>query len=218
MNHYFKRTFTALLLLLSANALDGQTYFSIIVGASFMEMQEGRNLDDITFRPFMEEGWVSNWHLGLGAERHLTDKYLLAWQNTYIHQQYFKFWPHGIVAITGTKFSVWRSALALKRELFDRVVLGIGPSLDYFHEINFITGSGYEFDAFYNDNLGYAAHISAAFYYKRYMIELSYFKGLGYRSDYSRFIAPADALSLSFIVQFKAPWSGKGRQGMELRF
>jgi len=195
-----------------------QTYFSLIAGGSFMEMQKGSNFYKGPIA-IMEEGWVANWHIGVGIERHLTEKYLMAWNNTYIHQQDFNFVILNIIPITGTKFSVWRSTLALKRELLDGVVLGIGPSLDYFHDFNFVTQTGYEFDVQdYDNNIGYAAHASAAYYYKRYMLELSYFKGLGYRSDYDHFIAPADALTLSFIVQFKSPWADKVRKRGKLRF
>ena len=196
-----------------------QTYFSLIAGGSFMKMEEGKNLNKVGPIAIMEEGWISSWQAGLGVERHLSEKYLLAWNNTYIHQQDFSFVISSILPITGTKFSVWRSTLALKRELLDGVVVGIGPSLDYFHDLNFVTQTGLEFDVQdYDNNIGYAAHASAAYYYKRYMLELSYFKGLGYRSDYSHFIAPADALTLSFIVQFKSPWADKARKRGKLRF
>ncbi|NRA49018.1 MAG: hypothetical protein HRU12_07775 [Phaeodactylibacter sp.] len=41
MNHYFKCTFAALLLLLSAGALDGQTYFSLRLSGGVTDIKEG---------------------------------------------------------------------------------------------------------------------------------------------------------------------------------
>jgi hypothetical protein len=50
------------------------------------------------------------------------------------------------------------------------------------------------------------------------MVELSYIHGLGLRNREREMLRPINELNLTLIVQFKAPWSGKGRRGMELRF
>ncbi|MEQ8706946.1 MAG: hypothetical protein RIC19_23640 [Phaeodactylibacter sp.] len=41
MKHYFKRTFTALLLLLSASVLYGQTYLSLRLGGGLTDIKGG---------------------------------------------------------------------------------------------------------------------------------------------------------------------------------
>ncbi len=64
----------------------------------------------------------------------------------------------------------------------------------------------------------YTSHLSFAYWYKRYMVELSYIHGLGLRNREREMLRPINELNLTLIVQFKAPWSGKGRRGMELRF
>ncbi|MEQ8706945.1 MAG: hypothetical protein RIC19_23635 [Phaeodactylibacter sp.] len=50
------------------------------------------------------------------------------------------------------------------------------------------------------------------------MVELSYIHGLGLRNRDREMLRPINELNLTLILQFKAPWSGKGRRGMELRF
>ncbi|MCI4646671.1 hypothetical protein [Phaeodactylibacter sp.] len=64
----------------------------------------------------------------------------------------------------------------------------------------------------------YTSHLSLAYWYKRYRVELSYIHGLGLRNREREMLRPINELNLTLIVQFKAPWSGKGRRGMELRF
>ena len=54
--------------------------------------------------------------------------------------------------------------------------------------------------------------MSLAYWYKRYMVEFSYIHGLGLRNREREMLRPINELNLTLIVQFKAPWSGKGRR------
>jgi hypothetical protein len=65
---------------------------------------------------------------------------------------------------------------------------------------------------------GYSKSVICYAHYKRYRAELSYIHGLGLRNREREMLRPINELNLTLIVQFKAPWTGKGPRGTELRF
>jgi len=229
MNHYFKRTFTALLLLLSATALDGQTYFSLRLGGGLTDIEGG---------DFHVAGPRPDWYdvdaqtlrhllVGLSVEQQIGEALFFSWANGYYFDRVFRMRTDGIASINFHRFDSWRTDFAVKRSIADAFLVGAGLGLNYIHNSEIstdgkdywkITSYNYRENAPDHRYFEYTSHLSLAYWYKRYMVELSYIHGLGLRNREREMLRPINELNLTLIVQFKAPWSGKGRRGMELRF
>jgi hypothetical protein len=229
MKQDFKRTFTALLLLLSASALHGQTYFSLRLGGGLTDIKGG---DYHIAEPrsdfyIVEEQFLPHWSVGLSVEQQIYKALFLSWTNSYYFNRVFRMDVLSLthVPISFHRFNSWRTDFAVKRSFADAFLIGAGLGLNYIHnpEIS-VNGEDY----WEVRNLGgnapdhryfeYTSHLSLAYWYKRYMVELSYIHGLGLRNREREMLRPINELNLTLIIQFKAPWSGKGRRGMELRF
>ncbi|KGE87552.1 MAG: hypothetical protein NXI26_25890 [bacterium] len=227
MKQDFKRTFTALLLLLSVSALDGQTYFSLRLSGGLTDINKGAFFQGdpatTTYNWNFENQVVEHWAFGLMVEHQLDEKLFLAWTNTYYPNRVFEVYCNGVAPCNFFRFDSWRTDLAVKRSFADAVLLGMGLGLNYIHnpEIGRYSSGNYSkvsLNTFNGAYFEYTAQMSLAYWYKRYMIEVAYFKGFGHRGIDREMLRPINELNLTLILQFKAPWSGKGRRGMELRF
>ncbi|MBV6653069.1 MAG: hypothetical protein KI786_04905 [Mameliella sp.] len=226
MKQDFKRTFTALLLLLSASTLHGQTYFSLRLGGGVTEIKGG-DFHRVSSPSFYEvrDRLLPHWSVGLGLEKQISEALFLSWTNSYYFDRVFEMSVFNIVGYSFHRFNSWRTDFAVKRSFADAFLIGAGLGLNYIHnpEIS-VTGEDYSEVS----NLGgnapdhryfeYTSHLSLAYWYKRYMVELSYIHGLGLRNREREMLRPINELNLTLILQFKAPWSGKERRGMKLRF
>ena len=94
MKQDFKRTFTALLLLLSASALHGQTYFSLRLSGGLTDINKGEFFQGdpatTTYNWNFENQVVEHWAFGLMVEHQLDEKLFLAWTNTYYPNRVFE--------------------------------------------------------------------------------------------------------------------------------
>ncbi len=226
MKYYFKRTFTALLLLLSTSALYGQTYFSLRLGGGVTEIKGGDfHIASLPDYYEVRDRHLPHWSVGLGLEKQVSEALFLSWANSYYFDRVFEISVFGAIGYRFHRFNSWRTDFAVKRSFADAFLIGAGLGLNYIHnpEIS-VTGEDYS----ELRNLGvntpdhryfeYTSHLSLAYWYKRYMVELSYIHGLGLRNREREMLRPINELNLTLVLQFKAPWSGKGRRGMELRF
>jgi hypothetical protein len=226
MNLYFKRTFTALLLLLSASALHGQTYFSLRLGGGVTEIKGG-DFHRVSSPGFYEvrDRLLPHWSVGLGLEKQISEALFLSWTNSYYFDRVFEMSVFNIVGYSFHRFNSWRTDFAVKRSFADAFLIGAGLGLNYIHnpEIS-VTGEDYSEVSNSGGNapdhryFEYTSHLSLAYWYKRYRVELSYIHGLGLRNREREMLRPINELNLTLILQFKALWSGKGRRGVELRF
>ena len=226
MKQDFKRTLTALLLLLSATALHGQTYLSLRLGGGITAIKEG-DFHRASSPGFYEvrDRLLPHCSVGLGVEKQISEALFLSWTNSYYFDRVFEMSVFNIVGYSFHRFNSWRTDFAVKRSFADAFLIGAGLGLNYIHnpEIS-VTGEDYSEVSNSGGNapdhryFEYTSHLSLAYWYKRYMVELSYIHGLGLRNREREMLRPINELNLTLIVQFKAPWSGKGRRGMELRF
>jgi len=205
--------------------LPAQTYFSLRLGGGFTDISGSERFQE-SLPPLlfisMEDQIVRHWSLGLGVEHQLGKKLFLSWTNSYYFNRSFELYTSGIVSVVAHRFDSWRSDLALKGAFANAFLIGSGLGFDYIHDSafsydgdNFFEGRQWYFDAPYFE---YTAHLSFAYYYRRYMLELSYIKGLGYRDKEERILRPTNELNLTLIVQFKSPWADKARKRGKLRF
>lgn len=208
-----------------ATELSAQTYFSLRLGGGFTDISESERFQE-SLPPLlfilMEDQLVRHWSLGLGVEHQLGNKLFLSWTNSYYFNRSFELYTSGFVPVVAHRFDSWRSDLALKGAFADAFLIGAGLGFDYIHDSafsydrdNFLKGRQWYFDAPYFE---YTAHLSFAYYYRRYMVELSCIKGLGYRDREERILQPINELNLALIVQFKSPWADKVRKRGKLRF
>jgi len=137
MDHYFKCTFIALLLLLSASALHGQTYFSLRLGGGLTDINKGAFFQGdpatTTYNWNFENQVVEHWAFGLMVEHQLDEKLFLAWTNTYYPNRIFEVYCNGVAPCNFFRFDSWRTGLAVKRSFADAVLLGMGLGLNYIH-------------------------------------------------------------------------------------
>jgi hypothetical protein len=226
MKHYFKRSFTALLLLLSVSALYGQTYFSLRLGGGLTDIKGG-DFHTASLPVYYEvrDQLLPHCSVGLGVEKQISEALFLSWTNSYYFDRVFEMSVFGHIGYSFHRFNSWRTDFAVKRSFADAFLIGAGLGLNYIHnpEIS-VDGENYSEVRNFEGNapdhryFEYTSHLSLAYWYKRYMVELSYIHGLGLRNREREMLRPINELNLTIILQFKAPWSGKGRRGMELRF
>lgn len=171
----------------------------------------------------MEEQFLPHWSVGLSVEQQIYKALFLSWTNSHYFNRVF-----GIDVLSLTEFPIrfhrfdsWRTDLAIKRSFADAFLIGAGLGLNYIHnsEISVngeryfeVTSYNYRENAPDHRYFEYTSHLSLAYWYKRYMVEFSYIHGLGLRNREREMLRPINELNLTLIVQFKAPWSGKGRR------
>jgi hypothetical protein len=205
-------------------SLPAQTYFSLRLGGGGTDINRGERFQELTpgLPSEMEDQIIPHWSIGLGIEHQLSEMLFLSWTNSYYNNRSFELYVPAFVPYLAHRFDSWRSDLAIKGGFADMFLVGSGLGLNHIHDMEFsydretfFDGSVVYFDAPYFE---YTAHLSFAYYYKRYMLELSYIKGLGYRDKEERILQPINELNLTLIVQFKSPWADKARRRGKLRF
>jgi hypothetical protein len=211
MKQDFKRTFTALLLLLSANALHGQTYFSLRLCGGVTEIKGG-NFHIASLPDYYEvrDRHLPHWSVGQGVEKQISEALFLSWANSYYFDRVFEMSVFGHIGYSFHRFNSWRTDLAVKRSIADAFLIGAGLGLNYIHnpEIS-VTGEDYSEVRNFEGNapdhryFEYTSHLSLAYWYKRYMVELSYIHGLGLRNREREMLRPINELNLTLILTIK---------------
>ncbi|NRA52243.1 MAG: hypothetical protein HRU12_24205, partial [Phaeodactylibacter sp.] len=205
MKQDFKRAFTALLLLLSASALYGQTYFSLRLGGGLTDIRGG---DFHTVGPRsewydVEEQLQPHWLVGLSIEHQLDKALFVSWTNSYYFNRVFGMDVYNTFDISFHRFDSWRTDLAVKRSFADAFLIGAGLGLNYIHNPE-ISVKGEDYSELRNLRgntpnhryFEYTSHLSLAYWYKRYMVELSYIHGLGLRNRDREMLRPINEFNL----------------------
>jgi hypothetical protein len=130
MDHYFKCTFIALLLLLSASALHGQTYFSLRLGGGVTEIKGGDfHIASLPDYYEVRDRHLPHWSVGLGVEKQVSEALFLSWTNSYYFDRVFEMSVFNIVGYSFHRFNSWRTDFAVKRSFADAFLIAIGAKV-----------------------------------------------------------------------------------------
>lgn len=216
MNAPLKITITILFLAGALNFGQGQTYFGITAGYGLPNITPSASYESYLDGKISREMDNAYFSKGILVEQQLSDHFSLALVSLcpLVHETDI---TASDMFSLNSRFSEWRNIISLKYKI-SNFHLGLGGSIGYLYnnEILYYSNSLYShFDRpvaspaghpLFRNNLQYSAVLSAAYRYDRFMLELSYQKGLGFRSKDDYFLEPIDALSLSLYCLFKAPW------------
>jgi len=213
MRSFSNSTFVLCALLYWSGPGQAQTYLGPTIGYEFSNIRKGERAGIDIY--LVDTGFVTRSFIyGIVLEQQLSNKFYLSLNSTYSKKQIdahiFELAP-----TDGFQFKYWRNTVVLKYTPAKNWYVGIGPGLGFITDVRTIYTNG---GAVPNSglwrryNTEYAAGLVVGYHHKRWLFELSWWKGLEFAHDYSNFIKPIESISVAVNYLMKVPWINPGKR------
>ena len=195
----------------------GQTYLGIGVGYDYTQLIRG---EKVTVRGEHELYLTEQKYLAgstfasIMIEQQLSPKnYLSVNLSYYAKKDAPANWSGVFFPAKALRINLFRIKTIFRQEILDNFHIGAGLGVG-FNSVRVVYSSGYVGNKNripISSNTSYDTHLVVGYNYKHFLLELGYQKGLGYQDDYSYFVEPMNAYSLTVSYLLKVSKKNKKR-------